>query len=506
MPAVDKRAALEELARRVKRKESSLQTVKDLKAELFAQQVAVWEHKSEHKAVLCPRRVGKTELWIRLAPGECISNDNALIRIWASSRLRAKELLWDKLKQCCARHRIQIKTNEMELSIKFENGSEIRLLGADKDREVQKKRGDKTWAEIVLETQQFGKLLKKMVDDVIDPCLIDERQRGGGVMYMEGSPGPVCAGFWYDVTGREDRATQWDSIGDEEGDGGGWRCFRWMMTDNPHMPHANEELRKLKEQRRWTDLTPTFRREHKGLWVNDFESLFYHYDEHRNGFTLADVKPWGAGWHHVLGWDLGSRDDMALVVWGYHDNLPDLYEAYSWKKPGALSQEVIDKIRELESRGFDFIAKVADTQGGGKMYVEDVMARYSQIFEPAKKSEKLQHVRLMNDDFKSGHIKVQRGGELETELKELPIDPDWNPKSGEPPKEAKNFANHLCDAGLYSWRKARHYWGESEKTKPKHGTQEFADEEEQRIEEAVAQRKYEEQELEDYYPEQLDDW
>ena len=91
------------------------------------------------------------------------------------------------------------------------------------------------------------------------------------------------------------------------------------------------------------------------------------------------------------------------------------------------------------------------------MYVEDVMSRYSQVFEAAKKTEKVEHVRLMNDDFLSARIKVQRGGAYALELAALPKDPEWDPYGGKPQGEDPRFSNHLCDAALYSWRKALNY-------------------------------------------------
>ena len=86
-----------------------------------------------------------------------------------------------------------------------------------------------------------------------------------------------------------------------------------------------------------------------------------------------------------------------------------VYEAASWSKAGARAEEVMEQIQRWEKLGFNFLAKVADTGGGGRMYVEDVMSRYSQVFEAAKKTEKVEHVRLMNDELLSGRIKGSSG-------------------------------------------------------------------------------------------------
>ena len=463
---IDPRKAAEEIARRARSRERAGEVVTAIRGELFDKQIDFIDDQSRNKAALCTRRAGKTSMWARYCTCVCLEHPKSLVRVWAINRLRAKQLLWQEFIDVCARHKVTVKTHETELTIRFENGSEIRLLGADKDKEAQKKRGDKTRMEVILEAQLFGPFLRALVEDVAEPCLFDLR----GTMCMEGTPGPVPTGYWYWITGDADAPTtgKWNSKGmlvstgakNEVGEdvrelvGAGWSAHRWSVLDNPHLPHAQEELAAIRKKRSWTLDTPTYVREYRGQWVRDDGILFYKFNEARNTFTLADVQPWGEGWKHVLGWDLGYRDDMALVVWGWHSTRRELYEAASWKKPGARADEVMEQIQKWERLGFNFIAKVADTGGGGRMYVEDVMSRYSQVFEAAKKTEKLEHVRLMNDDFLSGRIKVQRGGGYAEELASLPKDPDWDPYSGKPPGEDPRFPNHLCDSGLYSWRRA----------------------------------------------------
>ena len=433
--------------------------LKSIAGELFPEQLAFMQDPSRNKLALCTRRAGKTSMWARYTTIEAMKHPRVLIRIWANTRLRAKQMLWPEFKYLFGRFKLTPKLHETELTIHFDNDSEIRLLGADKDKEVQKKRGDKTWMEIVVESQLFGPYLRTLVEDVAEPCLFDLK----GTFCLEGTPGPVCAGYWWEASGRNDHDRRWVSEGGKDSVGAGWSCHRWSVLDNPFVPHAKEELAALVEKRRWNATNPTFLREWKAQWVNDATGLFYKFNEKRNTFTLSEVQPWGPGWQHVLGWDLGSRDDMAIVVWGWNPNYPDIYEAFSWKRPGALSAEIVAQINRLEERGFNFIAKVADTGGGGRMFVEEVMSRYSVVFEAAKKTDKYEHVRLFNDDLLTGRIKLQRGSELATELAELPIDPEWAEETKDmkgttiEPYEDPRFPNHCADAGLYAWRRAYHY-------------------------------------------------
>lgn len=507
----DLRVALEELERRETRRAGVEALCQRILSELFSNQLAFVNDPSREKAALCTRRAGKTSMWVRYCTALCLRSERALIRIWGITRLRAKQLLWDEFLLLFARHGLKVDqdytSNSTELTIKFSNGSEIRLLGADKDKEVEKKRGDKTDMEVVLEAQLFGGLLRKLVEEVAGPCLFDKQ----GVFCLEGTPGAICHGYWWDVTGSNDAAKTWVSEGhwheDKANDertliGQGWSCHRWSVLDNPHLPHAREELARLKARRRWRDDSPTYLREWRALWVNDLTAMFYRFDPLRNTFDLADVTPWGPGWEHTLGWDLGSRDDMALVVWAYHPDRAELYEAFSWKKPGALSQEVVDTIRRLETSGvdgtpFNIIAKVADTGGGGRMYVEEVTARHGIHFEAAKKTEKYDHVRLFNDDSAGGFLKWQPGSPYQEEISALPRDVDYaEDHPDKPPREHQGSPNHCCDAGLYAWRRAWHYLHEDKPAKPVPGSTAWGAAEAARMERAVIEQVEKQREAE----------
>lgn len=450
------RLLLEEFERRQALQREIAELESRILEEMFGRQVDFYRDPAKRKFVLGSRRAGKTEMWARIATLEALKHPRSLVRIWHSSRLRAKEMLWAAFAYLHGRHGIHVKTNETELTIEFDNGSIIRLVGADKDKEAQKKRGDKTILEIVLEAQNFGALLGKMLDDVIDASLFDLQ----GTLCVEGTPGPLCSGPWFDISGGDGISKRWYSPHPERSE---WSGHRWTLLDNPKLPNAataRSDLEKLKRKRNWADDNPTYLREYRGVWVNDLSALFYKFDAVRNTYDPDVVRPWGRGWSHALGWDLGARDDMALVIWGWHDDYPALYEVFSWKKPGASSQEVLDQITQQEQeKRLNLVLQVADTGGGGKMYVDEVMRRHSRVFTPAKKTEKYEHVRLYNDELVAGTIKLVPGSPLAVELAELMKDPDWPPedKPDAPPREAPKCPNHCADAGLYSWRGCWHF-------------------------------------------------
>lgn len=450
-----------------------------IRAELFDRQLAVLDDPSKEVAALCSRRAGKTSLWPRLCAITALQKPRTLQRIWASSLKRAEELVWNEFALLTARHKIPVEMNNTKFTIKFSNGSEIRLLGADKQKEAEKKRGDKTIAEIIIESQLFGPYLEAIVEDIAGPCLADLN----GTFYLEGTPGAVCAGHWYSISGGNDTASRWTSPGRVvQGNhvGSGWSCHRWSLLDNP-FPSGKEHWRgwltERKLKRRWEDDNPTYLREYLGRWVNDFDALFYAFDPIRN--TYSGVQPWGPGWMHTLGWDLGFHDDMALVCWGFHPGRSELYEAFSWKKAGASIDEVHEQIVGLEKRGFNIVRKVADTGGGGKMFVEEFQRRYPHAFEAAQKSQKYEHVRLMNDELRTGFVKLAVGSPYALEIAELPkaAEPD-DDKPERAPKEDPRFANHCADAGLYAFRGCMHFLHREAPAKPKPGSPEWRAEQE----------------------------
>lgn len=482
---MNNRLVLEELARRKALKDLAGETITSIYDELYDKQKRFAMSTSRNLAVLGSRRAGKTEMWPRIAVAKALTTPRSLVRVWSHARQRAKELLWNRIRYLVGRHGLKCKANEVELSFRFENDAEVRLVGADKDKEIQKKRGDSSLAEIVLESQNFGSLLEPLVEDVIRPSLIDLR----GTVYLEGTPGSICAGYWFDITGGNDTGEVWQSLGPNAVSM--FEVHRWTMLDNPFIPHAREEMAATKAMKGWADDNPTYLREWLGRWVNDLGSLYYSFDLLRNTYRTDEVQPWGPGWTHVLGWDLGAIDDMAIVIWGWHEDDPTLYEVFSWKKSGARSNEVLAVIEQQEKeKRLNLVKKVADTQGGGKMYVDEVMSRTQHRFEAAKKNDKYDHVRLMNDDLLTGRVKVRMGSPLQEELIGLMRDPDYDPRhpdyKDKLPTEDPSCPNHCADAGLYSYREAWHFMPRA--VAPKQATVYEADEYEEQTIKAFKKR------------------
>jgi hypothetical protein len=433
----------------------------------FDKQRRLVRSKALRRAGFCPRRSGKTGATEALLVDGALDGPDHLVIIVAKTRQRAHDLTWRPVARACKAFGIptapEPANSETLKSVyvrTFPNGSAIRWTGADNLAELDKKRGEKLRRVVIEEAQDIDpSILHALVFDVFGPSLEDL----GGDLILMGTPDEICAGMWFGITATDDELGE-----DAAARVPGYEVHRWTPFDNPHIPRIHARLKngEIAKECGGPD-SPTYLREWRGKWVRDTGGLFYKFDPARNVYKRGAVVPYGEGWLHVLGWDLGSNDDMAIVVWGWHPKHgKTLYEAFSWKKPGALVDECAAVIKACRNR-FTVVAMVADTGGGGKMFVEELSARHKLSFEPAKKTEKHAHVKLFNADLVAGRLQLELGSEYAKEIARLPKVKDWDEaKTGEPAPEDPRFPNHCCDGGLYSWRRAYAFLHEAEARRP----------------------------------------
>lgn len=225
----------------------------------------------------------------------------------------------------------------------------------------------------------------------------------------------------------------------------GERCFvPATCDDNPHLDGAayRATLQKLDPITR-TQLL-------EGKWIRDSSGLVYHsFDEER---CCIEEAP--ACTSYLLGIDLGYVDDCAFSVVGYRPHDSTTYVLESFKQDKLVPSEAARIVKELEQK-YKFERIVADIGGLGKGYVEEARQRFLLPIEAAEKTNKRGYIDLLNGAFHNGEVKLVRrlNDALVDELKELPWTEDRK-------KEADGFANHLCDALLYSWRACTSYRAE----------------------------------------------
>ena len=183
-----------------------------------------------------------------------------------------------------------------------------------------------------------------------------------------------------------------------------------------------------------------------GRWIRDAGGLVYPV----MADNVIDAAP--ACTRFVLAIDYGFNDSTAFVIWGWREHDPAAYCLYAQKFTGLIPSAAAEHARKLEQT-WKFEAIVGDTGGLGKGYAEEARTRFHLPIQPAEKHNKRGYIDLFVGDMTRKRILFVREAcaEYLLEAKKLP----WGKERKEP---APGFEDHLCDAGLYGWRRARaHY-------------------------------------------------
>ena len=403
----------------------------NLKALLFDKQIEFVDDPARRKIAVCGRRAGKTTSCGVYLLSEAVKHSGKDFLYVAITRKSAKLLLWRELKKLAREHEIDAAFNESELIINLSNGSRILLSGAEDRDQIEKFRGLALKLAVIDESGSFRAHMAELVMEVLDPTLMDHL----GTMCLIGTPNASCAGFFHDAATGEKK---------------GWSSHSWTILDNPHIPHAENELERLLADNGWSETNPVFQREWRGKWVRSTDALVYAYNPAKHN---ADELPDGETWEYVLGIDLGYDDATAFIVCAFCRHLPNIYLVEAFKKTKMIPERIAETVRHYETK-YNPVAIVADTGGLGKMIVAELNERHSLPIKPAEKTGKESFIELMNSDFHEGHIKVlPEASGVGEEWELLQWDTEKLPRR----IEDGRFENHLSDAALYAWRECQHY-------------------------------------------------
>lgn len=429
---------------------------------LLPQQRALILDTSLTKASLCTRRAGKS--W---------ANGTALFL--GAQRYEACSCLYLGLTRETAR-RIMNKDIMRVLNDKFRlgarwiakdnawvlpNGSTIYMQGADANKyEMAKIVGQKYRVAVLDEASKYRQNLRELVYGSLLPAMGDDE----GVTYLSGTPSNVTTGLFFDVT---------------KTGSAGWPVYSWTWRDNTFKRDAIQKLHdKLVADNPGIVQTPIYRQEWQGEWVVDLSALAYRFSDVANTID-ALPRPW-TDYTYVLGGDLGFTDPTALVIGAYSRYDPTLYIVYAEKRAKQTITDVahwVGSLRHTVKPGWEasypWAAMVFDA--ASLQAVEEMRQRHHLPLEAAKKTGKHGVIEAMNAELQTGRVKLLPGTEALAEEWGALI---WDEKKlAATPKrweEDPRFANHLADAALYMWRKARNYDASAEPApEPQVGTEEY---------------------------------
>jgi len=490
--------------------------------EYFRAQARVADDPHPYKAVICPRRAGKSKLGANEAHRTCLLKPGARVLICGLTVNSTKRAYWRALQETAKRYGIEGDKeqgtdgwNRTELSFTAWNGSFIFLVGADTEDKIERLRGDEYDLVIIDEPGSFAPdKLAYLIYDVILPAVGTR----GGQIWMTGTPGHFFSGpFFYGTSpGKTDEEgvdhSRWYDAKNGVMTDVMWSAHRWSMADNIGVPCDKngvplQWLRALddKKRRKWRDDHPTWRRERLGDWVPDEDGLVYALNALR--YKDADRVLWppkvdapgtfglpeAGDWSFLLGLDLGWEDPTAFVVVAVSAERQELRELHSEKHKHLNLGDVQQVYHRLLRQFGAFDAVVVDPSA--KQSVQTLMTDYGIPCVAAERTSKSAYQQALNADMHSGRIKIIVDSPLCKEMTELAYDLSSGSKEELSRKgtlrEDPQMHNHCCDAFLYLWRYSSHRWeADKQAAGPVYGTVDyFLEREKAAFEKAIADRQ-----------------
>lgn len=428
----------------------------------------------------------------------------AKVLYFASTRARAKDLMWTPLKALLQKLGFiageDVTFNETELRCTIHRtGSMYQLSGLQDIADADKWRGD-TFDEVQFDECGAIKpsLLEYTVYQVIGP-----RVRCLG---LGGTPGRDRRGLFYDATRPGSEKHRPYREREKFPDHRGYSSHRWDLEDVVKLPDAAEKYPALvelweealieKADNKWGDDNPIWLREYRATWSTDgsmrvFGAFRPHLDDGREWnvwdpfdgkgvidgvgglkIALAALKkrnPQFTDWRFVVPMDSGHKDPLACTVFAFspHDSERRKWQCMSFERTGMGYGKPIAELL-LGADQVDVYIKTGafPTKYGGvfgeigwpdsividtdNALLEDLKNVYGIKAEKADKKPEYKGgaIELANGEFTDGRLFVLLNSPLHEQLEQLQWREQDNGKLVEDPAQA----NHSSDLVVYGLR------------------------------------------------------
>lgn len=403
----------------------------------------------------------------------------------ATTKDQAEDLMWEPLKELLDRLAIRATFNETKLRcILTDTKSLIWLVGADDKKTVEKLRG-RPWHDVLIDEGASYKpaLLANLIQRIIGPRLGDF----GGVLGVQGTPGHVLNGLFYDVTRNgSDIGRLWADRGNPDLAAFPWSVHKWTLKDGVAAGvraaiNLWAEALKVKSESAWSDKHPIWMREYLGIWAADETEMMYRYRPH-----TEDGEPWNewnprrhagwavlpadlSDWHYGVGMDLGHGTPFALQVAAFvpTDVQRRIFQAFEFVRRGMYARKVAelllgeDAVKLILRSGPGSVPiselggvighiggwpdyMVADLSNLGESWVKELREVYGIPVKPASKKDKPGAVELTNGDLEEQRSYILKGSVLAEQMAEL----QWRVDEYGMLREPKH-GDDACDGWIY---------------------------------------------------------
>lgn len=403
---------------------------------------------SRYTAILAHRRWGKTRGTLMYESNRASLKKDYRFAYITSVRLVSKSLSYPIINSLSEENEWGVKFNSKEYVYTWpETKSVCHLWGADQEKFADKVRGQQYDSVIIDEAQGFYFIdLRWFTEQILTPTLVDR----SGRMFMQGTPGDICAGFYYDVCVKKKYKK--------------WVVIESLPFENPVTEkQLKNELNLLKEDDPEIENEPYIQREYFGKWVED----------NRKNVIKISVNNYLYEWRRepsdrfILGIDIGFNDPSAFVVaTENHERYEYLIYLEAFEKKEMLLHEYIEIINEYQAR-YPGIRIVCDPGGNSKVLrasdavssktLAEELRKHGISVETAEKKDRRMHIERLNSEAIRGLIKIYNMNDPK-HPENHPLVKQWKNlmriygKSGVEWTEGK--PRHLHDGALYARRGA----------------------------------------------------
>lgn len=414
-----------------KRRERIPQIVSSLLKDLFPEQRKFANDPARVVVAHPGRRAGKTYGVCARLTIDCLANAGKGVTIpYVHKTLTSgsANMAWNTLLEIGNKYNLglKVRTNPLR-TLTYPGGCAVWFVGADKEDQIEKLRGDSYPAAYIDEAGTYRpKLLEKLVDDVLSPALVERE----GPVVMVGTPSYVARGPFY------------DNIHDHRLEAS---VHHWTMLANPHIPNAKQEMERILKRKLWDKTHPTFRREYLGEWVFEKRGLVYSgFDPRRNLFDgVLDNANDERRWRYLLGIDYGFNPaPTAFCVMAYDTQLPRVRILRCYEEEKFTHNRVAVEVEKLSRQWPEFESIVVDA--AHPELIETMKQRVGLNVIGSQKQNKMGYIETMNGEFSNGVVLVHQSScsSLVEQYKTLPLSSRSN--QSRLVEDSKNFANHSC--------------------------------------------------------------
>jgi hypothetical protein len=458
---------------------------------LFDKQRAVADDPHQFITACCGRRGGKTTgvcaCMLRAAKDH---PRRSVLYVTLTSKM-AEANIWPTLKELNLMFGLGGVPRESDLTMTMPNGAVISLVGVDKRKEIEKRRGQGFALVVIDECQSIPEYIRSLVDDVIAPALVDVPGR----LMMIGTPSLLRSGYWFECHHNKSDV---------------WGHHAWTLFENPTLPNPQASLAAELARRGVSVDDVTIQREWFGKWVRDLISAVFKFDPVKNthrGLPRELVKEL---WSYIIAVDLGGgveRDNDAITVLAYHPHHVATWLIEEDVFPKADVTEVALRTKAIYDRlGPRRVSNiVVDTGGIGAKVSLEMASRHKLPTVAAKKQDKWTNIELLNAACRRGEFFAPVGSRFATES--VKVEKDWT-KSTPDKIVIKGHMPDVCDSTLYGYVESLSWISKPVDDEPPVGSEEWGKKQERLMRDRAAAdvRATKENRSVEQWGGEMDDW